>query len=144
MASRLQNRIVRIVLAIASECWGKFLFSCFNLPGVLTLQKFFLPRPCRGAGERFNEPGGAPASRHRRKNHSRKNDRQKVALLAANKNVLPAATQTACLATGLSSPSPKRPKITAARRLICSVDAKSCCLPPPNLTAGAKIALSFG
>lgn len=66
MASRLQVLIVRIVLAIASECWGKFLFSCFNLPGVLTLQKFFLPRPCRGAGERFNEPGGAPASHHHR------------------------------------------------------------------------------
>jgi hypothetical protein len=55
MASRLQNRIVRIVLAIASECWGKFLFSCFNLPGVLTLQKFFLPRPRRGAGERIKQ-----------------------------------------------------------------------------------------
>jgi hypothetical protein len=58
MASRLQNRIVRIVLAIASECCEKFLLSCFNLPGVLTLQKIFLARPRRGAGERFNEPGG--------------------------------------------------------------------------------------
>ncbi len=62
--------------------------------------------------------------RHRREPHSHKNDRQSVASSATNKNDHSAASPTACLATGLSSPSPTRPEIAAAPRLTCPIDAQ--------------------